>query len=158
MSTARHHDIAGRWTALEPIFLVRDVASSVAFYRERLGFTVESRWAAKAASGEGTPGAIMSARDLWQLGGAGLRIRLQQLEEDQPLPAPGSIVLIAVADGIEALAADYRARGVRLVAELTELPDGTRTFSICDPNGHVLHFAEERPSSARQGDRQGDSK
>jgi catechol 2,3-dioxygenase-like lactoylglutathione lyase family enzyme len=152
MDTTRQNRIAAAWPALEPIFFVRDVDASVAFYCDLLGFTVETRWEALTATTEQTPGAIVSARQLWQIGGAGVRIRLHQLEADQALPAPGAIVLIHVADQIEALAADFRAHGLRLAAELAELPDGTRTFSVCDPNGHLLHFVESRPSTTGRDD------
>lgn len=154
MSTVRQGErevIAAAWPALEPIFLVRNVQASTAFYREKLGFSVEDHWEASADGVDVVPGAIVSSRGVRHVGGfTAFRIRLQQVEPDQPLPAPGAIVLIHVTDHIEQLADSYREQGVQLVAELTRLPDGTRTFSVCDPNGHILHFAESG-SPARRG-------
>jgi catechol 2,3-dioxygenase-like lactoylglutathione lyase family enzyme len=119
--------------AITPFFIVRDVAPSIAFYRDRLGFQVT--YAAPADD----PFFAILARD-----GARLMIKAI-LPEVQPMPnhqrhpwAPWD-AFVHTRDP-DSLAVELGARGVSLHAPLADTGDGLRGFAVQDPDGYVLFF------------------
>ena len=104
-----------------PILRVADLAASVRYYVERLGFHVE--WEAAPVASVGRDGAS-----------------LMLSEGDQGLP--GTWVWISTKD-VDALYAEFAARGAELRHPPTNYPWGSRECQITDPDGHVLRFGAE---------------
>ena len=112
---------------VNPILPVRDVQSSVAFYRDRLGFHVSFRDCT-------APETYVGVRR----GGVELHLQYQR---DQDMPKPGTIVIRIVVDSPDAVFEEFRQRDVADDGTVLEdKPWGTREFTIKDPNGHRLTF------------------
>jgi uncharacterized glyoxalase superfamily protein PhnB len=134
--------LAMKFSDVTPNLIVSDVARSVAFYRDVLGFTM----------GETVPDAppfqfAWMRRD-------GVSVFLNSVEsvksEHAELGARSIggtatlfIVLEAenVAGGIDALHASV-SRGARVIMELKNQFYGMREFGIEDPDGYVIFFAQ----------------
>lgn len=124
-----------------PCFIVRDVAPSIAFYRDRLGFEVMF-----LGPGDG-PYFAMLQRD-------GVRVMLKAITpEIQPMPNPSRHewarwdAYIHAPDP-DALAEEFTSRGVTFHEPLGVNSDLLRGFEIMDADGYVLYFGRpvERPS------------
>jgi catechol 2,3-dioxygenase-like lactoylglutathione lyase family enzyme len=104
-----------------PILNVADLAKSLAFYLDVLGFKIDWKGGVMASvSRDGKP--IMLCQ-----GGQGM---------------PGTWVWIGVEDDVAPLYADLRSRGVTIVQEPTNYW-WAHEFRIADPDGHVLRFGSE---------------
>lgn len=125
--------------SLTPNILVEDMDRSLAFYRDRLGFAVA------ASVPEAPPyNWAMLRRD-------GVTIMVQtraSLEDDQPAlknrPAGGALTFFIQMQGIDDLYADLHAHAP-VVQEPTDTFYGMREFSVTDPDGFVITFAERLP-------------
>lgn len=120
-------------TASAPVLLVADVQAAAAFYRDRLGFTVERFWG-------DPPSFCMPRRD-------GLIIMLSQVPADAPVDTEFRTeedVWSAYfwCDGARALHDEWVARGVTIVYAPCPQPYGILEFSIRDLDGHCLGFGE----------------
>jgi catechol 2,3-dioxygenase-like lactoylglutathione lyase family enzyme len=119
------------WVA--PFFIVRELAQSVAFYRDKLGFEV------MFAAPEGEPFFAIVERD-------GVRIFLKEiLPEIHPVPNHTRHPWAAWDAHIhtpdpDALAAEFTARAVTMSLPLGDTDDRLRGFAIQDPNGYALFF------------------
>jgi catechol 2,3-dioxygenase-like lactoylglutathione lyase family enzyme len=119
--------------AIAPLFIVRDVRPSVAFYRDLLGFEVVY------LAPEQEPFVALLSR-----GGARVMVKAI-LPEVPPLPNPtrhpwarwDAYVYSADPD---ALAAEFTARGVKFRAPLGDTDDPLRGFEVEDPDGYVTFF------------------
>lgn len=115
--------------------ITSDVDRSIAFYTEKLGFTLRSRMPG-FADFEG-PGVILA---LWEK---------QQLERATGIPghdatAPGRTVMLACelespAD-IDRVYAEYSAKGVQFAAEPKDYPWNARCVYFDGPNGEFWEF------------------
>jgi catechol 2,3-dioxygenase-like lactoylglutathione lyase family enzyme len=120
-------------TFIAPFFIVREVALSVAFYRDRLGFELV------VATPPDEPFFAMLRR-------SEVSIMVKAiLPEVLPLPnhtrhhwAPWD-AYVHTPDP-DALAAELLSRGVALHAPLTDTEDQLRGFAVQDPDGYVLFF------------------
>ncbi|HWJ70162.1 MAG TPA: VOC family protein [Sphingobium sp.] len=125
---------------MAPFFIVRDVARSLAFYCDSLGFALTHQ------AGE-PPFFALVQRD-----GAMLFLKSQTGVDPVPNcarhPQLRWDAYCHVADP-DALAAMVAARGALFSAPLRDTPDGLRGFEVTDPDGHVLFFgrpqAQPRP-------------
>jgi len=127
-------------TSIAPFFIVRDVAPTLAFYRERLGFEV-----AYLAPPEDPFFAIVR-RD-------GVELFVKAIAEDVP-PLPNwrrhpwaawdAFVHAPDPDG---LAAELASRGVSFRKPLEDTKDNLRGFEVEDPDGYVLFFGRPRDQS-----------
>jgi len=122
-------------SGISPFFIVRDVAVSFAFYRDRLGFDVIYR----------VPG-----EDLFfgivRRGGAMIMLKAVEVEplpNSERDPAARWDAYLDVPDP-DALAAEFASRGVRFSVPLQDTHDGLRGFELKDPDGHVLFFGRPR--------------
>lgn len=106
------------------------MASSIRFYTEKLGFSVEFNY-----------------RDFY----AGIRAGDQSFhlklvdEKDPSIPyvdEGGHIHLYFETEGVADHAAQLRARGVPLVKDVHETPWTTREIVIHDDQGHTLYLGE----------------
>ena len=107
---------------------VSDVARSLAWYRDILGFTVDETW-----------------EDQGRLAGAGLKAgtaRLVLARDEGPRPdrvkGDGFRLYFTTAQDINEVATGIKARGGTLASEPTEQPWGVRTFALADPDGFML--------------------
>jgi len=118
-----------------PLFIVRDVSETLAFYRDSLGFRVTF---------EGPePEDVFFG--IVQRGDAMLMFKAVGVE---PVPNSSRDVgkgiarwdaYLHVADP-DALAAEFASRNVALSQPLADTDDGLRGFEIRDVNGYVLFF------------------
>ena len=104
-----------------PNLQVKDVAASVAFYRDALGFEI------RAVFEDGSFGLM----------GKGLaEVALVRSE------APPSEQAYLYVRGVEMLHDRLEAAGVEIVSPLTEHPWGLKDFVVKDPDGHLVGIGE----------------
>jgi catechol 2,3-dioxygenase-like lactoylglutathione lyase family enzyme len=115
--------------AVRPVLGARDVAATVQWYVERLGFTCAFD------DGGATIRYAGISRD-------GVEIHLQW-QDERYFPAPGedAPAYRFLVDDPDTLHAECTGqRGLRPTAALRDTPWGTREFGVYDPNGHGLDF------------------
>ena len=125
-------------SGISPFFIVRDVDSALAFYRDKLAFTVTFRQPAD------DPFFAIVVRD-----GAMLMMKAVEvppLPNAQRDPAARWDAYLNVPDP-DALAAEFASRGVIFSKPLQDTHDGLRGFELKDADGYVLFFG--RPRSQR---------
>ena len=109
----------------QPVLPVRDVAATIAYYRDVLGFRDTSMWGSPP-----THGTVVRNR-------AGLQFVLAP--DDQPAPAAWAYVFLT---DVDALCAEYRSRGVEVIQGPGDRAWGMREFTIRDLNGNKVCFGE----------------
>lgn len=120
-----------------PVLLVRDIAASVEFWRERVGFETD------ALHGE-PPSFAMPTRD-------GVTIMLAQAPPGSEPPVPNWRVLDKAnqvyvwVDDANALYDELRGRGAPIDFSIYDTPWGTREFGIQDPEEHDIAFGQVLP-------------
>jgi catechol 2,3-dioxygenase-like lactoylglutathione lyase family enzyme len=124
-------------SSIAPFFIIRDVAPTLAFYRDRLGFEV-----AYLAPDEDPFFAIVRR--------GRVQIFVKAVAEDVP-PLPNwrrhpwaAWDAYVDAPDPDALAAEFASRGVTFRTPLTDTQDGLRGFEVEDPDGYVLFFGRPR--------------
>jgi len=123
--------------AITPFFIVKDLQASIAYYRERLGFQLDSQGPAD------DPYYARVSRD-------GIGIMLKAIVPDV-LPSPNHTrhawarwdAYIYTLDP-DALFDEFRQSGVSFVKELSLIDDGLWGFEITDADGYVLAFFQLR--------------
>lgn len=125
-----------RLTRFTPSLTVGDLAKSLAFYTQALGFFAGEQWKGEDGSLQGVmlkAGAmeIGLSQDDWKLG----RDRKKGL---------GFRVFCETTQDIDAIAARARAAGHALAEEPKDNPEwGVRSFSVDDPDGYHLTFTRK---------------
>lgn len=125
--------------AISPFFIVRHVPTSLAFYRDRLGFDVTFQGPA--------PDDIFFG--IVRRGGAQILLKAVGVEP-QPNPTRDIKQGIARWDAFldvpdpDALAAEFTSRHVDFVEPLEDTDDGLRGFALKDADGYVLFFGRPR--------------
>jgi len=123
-----------RMTEASPAFTVGDLARSMGWYRDVLGFAVEEKWERdgelRGVSLRAGGVSLMLAQDDWQKGrdrrkGEGFRIYFSTTQD------------------VDALAAGIKARGGALDSEPADMPWGSRDFSLTDPDGFRITIGRE---------------
>ena len=121
---------------ISPLFIVRDVARALSFYRDRLGFEIIF---------QGPADDVFFG--IVRRGGA--MIMFKDLGTD-PLsnygrePAFAWDAYLDVPDP-DALAAEFASRNVEFSQPLQDSDDGLRGFVLKDPDGYGLFFGRHRP-------------
>lgn len=121
-----------RILGVAPVFLVRDMAAALGWWKERLGFSAAT-WGAPVHF------AIVE-RD-------GIRAMLA-LSPSGETPAPNWRVADKTnqayfwVNDAAALYAEVRNRGAEIDFTLYDTPWGTREFGVQDPNGYDIAFGE----------------
>ena len=112
-----------------PEFFVRDIERSVAFYTERLGFTVLRQEPDFAVIALGKSHVLLAAeahtsRQWMEAGprGIGLNVRI-------------------MVDDVDAVYRRAKAGGVPITQEIADRYYGLRDFILADPDGFCLRFA-----------------
>ncbi len=108
-----------KWRSIAPVLPVADVASTAAYFRDKLGFSVrpvmpdsEAYW-------------VILERD-------GVEIHL--VPKDWPA---GALVLV---DSVDLMVEELKVRGARFESGPTDQQYGMRDFAISDPNGFHIGF------------------
>ena len=119
-----------RITGIVPQLRTTDMASSIRFYTETLGFSVEFKY-----------------QDFYAGIRAGDQVFHLKLVDEQDPSIPYVDVgehfhLYFATDGVVDFAAQLRASGVELVKDVHETPWQTREIVIHDDQGHTLYFGE----------------
>ena len=122
--------------AISPFFIVGDVARTIAFYRDRLGFEVTVQEPAS------DPFFAIICRD-------GAQIFIKSDPAARPLPNPQRHPFMrwdayVYAPDPDALAAELADHGATLGTPLQDTHDGLRGFEIVDPDGYTLFFGRPR--------------
>jgi catechol 2,3-dioxygenase-like lactoylglutathione lyase family enzyme len=117
-------------TGIVPQLRTMDVASSVRFYTEKLGFTVEFNY-------EDFYVGIRTGSQ---------RVHLKLVDEQDPsipyVDEGGHIHLYLETDDVAAFAAQLTAKGVPLVKDVHETAWRTREIVIHDDQGHTLYLGQ----------------
>jgi len=114
--------------SLEPILWVRSIEDSVAFYQEKLGF--ELQFAMTGDGGKMLHASVVNGDVALMLGDAADRSR------------GGGAELYTYAENVDEYYARVRAAGAQFTQEITDQYWGDRTFTVTDPDGYVLTFAQ----------------
>ena len=122
--------------AISPSFIVSDVAQTIAFYRDKLGF--ETRFLAP----DQDPFFAIIGRD-------GAQIFIKSERDVSPVPNHTRhphlrLDAFVYASDPDALAADFAEHGAEFSVPLEDTHDGLRGFEIRDPDGYVLFFGRPR--------------
>jgi predicted enzyme related to lactoylglutathione lyase len=124
-----------RWS-VAPYFVVDDIVASANYYRDKLGFTYDRLW--------GDPPAFCMVRRngvvvmLSQLAQAGV-MRPNRLA-DPEREAWDAYIWV---DNVDALAAEFKTKGVKIVRDVCDQPYGCRDFDVEDCNGYRLCFGQD---------------
>lgn len=113
-----------------PQFLVDDLALSIEFYRDRLGFGVDFEYGGFYA-GVSRGGARLHLKCAPKTGAD----RTHRLEG-------GHLDAVFEVSGVSDLFEEFRALDVDIVGTLGERAWGTRDFTLRDPGGYLLCFSE----------------
>jgi len=125
-----------RARSLNASLTVNDLAKSIAWYRDVVGFTVDREHerngkvvaaSLKAGSIQILLGQDDGAKGMDRVKGAGFSLQF------------------TTAQNIDELANRIKSQGVRLETEPTDMPWGVRVFRVADPDGFKLVFSSERP-------------
>ncbi len=115
-----------------PSLTVGDIETSISWYTDVLGWTLDERHEHEgrvmAASVMAGAASIVLAQDDWAQGrdrgkGVGFRIYCSTVQD------------------VDQLAADIQARGGTLASEPTDQPWGSRDFAVVDPDGFKITIA-----------------
>jgi predicted enzyme related to lactoylglutathione lyase len=124
-----------QWS-VAPYFIVDDVVTTANYYRDTLGFSYTRFW-------NDPPSFCMVQR-------SGIVIMLAQLERSGVMrpnrlvdPEGGAWDAYVWIDDADALHAELRAKGAKIVRGLCDQPYGCRDFEIEDCNGYRLCFGHD---------------
>jgi catechol 2,3-dioxygenase-like lactoylglutathione lyase family enzyme len=113
-----------------PILFVRDVSSSAAFFRDRLGFEIDFLY--------GTPPFYGSV----SRGNARLHIRFVDRPNFAELAAREDSLILATVEvsDVRGLFEEFEKRGAEFAQIPTKQPWGGTDFHVRDPDGNVISF------------------
>jgi catechol 2,3-dioxygenase-like lactoylglutathione lyase family enzyme len=124
-----------RLRSLEPSFTVNDLAQSVRFYTEILGFIVGERW---------TDGGIVRGVTL-KAGTCELSLSQDDWAKGRDRrKGEGVRIWCSTAQDLNALAVRIKAGGGQLTEEPTDRSWGARSLSVDDPDGFHLTIYREQ--------------
>ena len=126
-------------SAISPFFIVRDVPTSLQFYRDRLGFEITFQGPA--------PDDVFFG--IVRRGGAQILLKAVGVppvpnctrDIKQGIARWDAFVFVPDPD---ALAAEFASRGAELSERLADTEDGLRGFELKDADGYVLFFGRPR--------------
>jgi uncharacterized glyoxalase superfamily protein PhnB len=118
-----------------PVFLVDDVAGTVAFYEQALGFEVQFLY-------DDPPSYASVARDDAVINFSRSNPPGRRNSVTSQGDGNGTDVYLVVSD-VDELYEDLKTKGVTVLLEPASYDYGMREFKIQDPNGYHLLFGEE---------------
>ena len=113
------------------VFTVRDIAKSIEYYRDALGFIVTFQY------GEPIFYACLCRDEV--------ALHLLSAHETKRLPGNGSICVFV--KDVDAVHAELAARGAAVVKPPQNYDYGMRDFDVVDPDGNQLTFGMESRAS-----------
>jgi uncharacterized glyoxalase superfamily protein PhnB len=138
-STARHTERAQpesfRAVSLQASLTVKDLKTSVAWYRDVIGFIVDREYERE--------GRLLAVA----LKAGAVRILLNQDDGAKGLDRPkgeGFSLMLTTTQSVDELAKRIKAAGVTLITEPTDMPWGARAFRLQDPDGFRFAISSER--------------
>jgi uncharacterized glyoxalase superfamily protein PhnB len=123
-------------TALNASLTVKDLATSVAWYTDLLGFTIDQRYERE--------GKLMSVA----VKAGDVRLLLNQdngAKGWDRTKGEGFSLQIITGQNIDAIADRIKKGGGRLETEPADMPWGVRAFGLLDPDGFRFSISSERP-------------
>jgi uncharacterized glyoxalase superfamily protein PhnB len=114
---------------------VRDLAASMAWYRDAIGFTIDRQ--------HERGGKLVAV----SLKAGSVRLLLGQddgAKGTDRVKGAGFSLQFTTAQSIDELASRVKAHGVTLETEPTDMPWGVRVFRVQDPDGFKLVFSSEQ--------------
>ena len=134
---AKNDEANRNLASIRPSFIVRDLQTSITYYRERLGFQLDFQ------GPDGGPFWAGVSRD-------GIGIMLKTIAPDV-LPCPNHTrhawarwdAYVYTLDP-DALFDEFKQRGASFVKELSFIDDGLWGFEVTDADGYVLAFFRTR--------------
>jgi len=134
-ATSRRQPETLRLRSLSPSFTVNDLETSIAWYRDGLGFVVSERW----EEGGRLLGVMMAA------GTCSFYFSQDDFAKGRDREkGVGFRVYAETGQSVDALAERIRAFGGKIVSEPADMPWGSRSFAVMDPDGFILSFSESR--------------
>lgn len=121
--------------------IVRDLPACTAFYRDTLGLTV-------AESGPDHVVFKVGELYLFLLEAAGAARMMSEEPLDVPSGGGSHVLLAARVDDVDALYADLKAKGVKLLRPPADQPWGFRTAYFADPEGNYWEINQPVKSQA----------
>lgn len=124
-----------RASALQASLTVKDLQTSLAWYRDAVGFTVE-----REHEREGKLFAV-------SLAAGAVRILIGQDDGAKGLDrekGEGFSIQFTTSQNLDDLANRIKSHGTTLATEPTDMPWGVRVFRVQDPDGFRLTFSSER--------------
>jgi PhnB protein len=118
-------------TAIEPILFVSSIERSVDFYQEKLGFDLGF-----AMTGDG--GKMLHA----SVTNGAVKLMLGYAEPSAERRPGGGAELYIYAGDVDEYYERVRSAGTVLTSEIEDQFWGDRTFTVTDPDGYVLTFAQ----------------
>jgi uncharacterized glyoxalase superfamily protein PhnB len=130
----RHEPQSLRLRHITPGITVNDLARSLAFYTEGLGFIIEERWEEEG-----------------KLAGVGLKAGAAELVLTQDdfkkgrdrVKGVGLRLWFYSTQDLDGLAARAKSSGIMLDQEPADMPWGARVFMLTDPDGFKISFTKE---------------
>jgi catechol 2,3-dioxygenase-like lactoylglutathione lyase family enzyme len=131
--------LAARFEAAVPQFTVPDVVQTAEYYRDVLGFEIAGYWNGERASLETEPPPLFGTvhRDRVQV-----FFNRADATADRRGRAAGAYDAYLRVRGLDALAAELRARGADIVDGPEDRTYGQRELVVKDCNGLILAFGE----------------
>jgi catechol 2,3-dioxygenase-like lactoylglutathione lyase family enzyme len=123
-------------SGISPFFIVSDVPSALAFYRERLGFEITFHG---PAPDDIFFGIVRRGRAMIMFKDVGV----DPLPNYKREPAARWDAYLYVPDP-DALAAEFASRNVEFSEPLKDTHDSLRGFELKDPDGYILFFGRPR--------------
>ncbi|MFL5607892.1 MAG: VOC family protein [Gemmatimonadaceae bacterium] len=134
-ATQRGQPESFRAISLSASLTVKDLESSVAWYRDAIGFIVDQEYK--------RDGRVLSVA----LKAGTVRILLNQddgAKGTDRVKGEGISLMLTTAQDIDQLARRVKAAGGTLITEPADMPWGARAFRAHDPDGFKLAFSSER--------------
>ncbi len=128
--------MATRFSAITPNLLVRDVAKSLEFYRDVLGFTM----------GETVPDTAPFVFVWMKRDDVSVFLNdIKAAEHDYPqaaaMPPGGTATLFFIVSDVDGYHAQVAPKATVILPLKTQFY-GMREFAVTDPDGHIITFAE----------------
>lgn len=115
-------------TRVQCVLAVPDLNKSVAFYRDRLGFTLDFTVEGWAFLSRGQ-----------------FRLMLGECPDAMPADETGdhSYFAYVTVDGVDELHEEFQKNGVSVIQEPVDEPWGMREFGVRTPDGHRIRFGQQ---------------
>ena len=123
---------AARVRSIAPQFLVDDIDTAMAYYRDRIGFTVDFTYESfyAAVSRDGATVHLKHAAKT-------VADRVLRREKEH-------LDAYLATTGVEALYQELQSRGARIIKPLGVRPWGHTDFYVEDADGYILCFSEDK--------------